>query len=75
MTISIVANKNSLMEKYSHITFIMDNIKEADLINMAPSTSNILFMALLDGIAINLKKNITKEEFQLCHPGGNLGKL
>jgi len=75
MTISIVANKNSLMEKYSHITFIMDNIKEADLINMAPSTSNILFMTLLDGIAINLKKNITKEEFQLCHPGGNLGKL
>ena len=75
MTLSIVANNDSQMEKYSDFTFKMNNIKEGDLINMTPSTSNILFMALLDGIAINLKKNITKDEFQLCHPGGNLGKL
>jgi D-arabinose 5-phosphate isomerase GutQ len=71
MTLSIVANNDSQMEKYSDFTFKMNNIKEGDLINMTPSTSNILFMALLDGIAINLKKNITKDEFQLCHPGGN----
>jgi arabinose-5-phosphate isomerase len=75
MTLSIVANNDSIMEKYSDFTFKMNNIREGDLINMTPSTSNILFMALLDAIAINLKKNITKEEFQLCHPGGNLGKL
>jgi D-arabinose 5-phosphate isomerase GutQ/beta-phosphoglucomutase-like phosphatase (HAD superfamily) len=74
-TISIVANDKSLMEKYSDITFLLNNIKEADLINMTPSTSNIIFMALLDGIAINLKKSITKAEFQLCHPLGSLGKL
>ena len=75
MTISIVANKESLMKKYSDFTFLMDNIREADLINMAPSTSNILFMALLDGIGINLRRGITKEEFQTYHPLGNLGKL
>lgn len=73
-TISIVANENSLMEKLSNFTFILKNIKEADNINMTPSTSSLLFMALLDGIGINLKKNITKEEFKLAHPGGSLGK-
>jgi hypothetical protein len=31
-------------------------------------------MALLDGIAINMKEHITKEEFKLCHPAGSLGK-
>jgi D-arabinose 5-phosphate isomerase GutQ/beta-phosphoglucomutase-like phosphatase (HAD superfamily) len=72
--ISIVANKNSEMEKYSNFTFILDNIKEADLINMTPSTSSIIFMSLLDAIGINIKKMITKDEFKLYHPCGSLGK-
>jgi len=73
-TISIVANKNSTMEKLSDFTFILNNINEADLINMTPSTSSLIFMAVLDGIAINLKKNITKDQFKLNHPSGSLGK-
>jgi D-arabinose 5-phosphate isomerase GutQ/beta-phosphoglucomutase-like phosphatase (HAD superfamily) len=73
-TISIVANKNSIMEKLSDYTFILENIKEADIINMTPSTSSLLFMALLDGISINLQKNISKDEFKLYHPCGSLGK-
>jgi len=73
-TISIVANENTEMEKYSNFTFILNNIKESDNINMTPSTSSLIFMALLDGISINVKKNITKEDFQLVHPGGSLGK-
>jgi D-arabinose 5-phosphate isomerase GutQ/beta-phosphoglucomutase-like phosphatase (HAD superfamily) len=72
--ISIVANKDSEMEKRSDYTFVLNDIKEADLINMTPSTSSLIFMSLLDGIAIHLKKNITKEEFQLHHPSGSLGK-
>jgi D-arabinose 5-phosphate isomerase GutQ/beta-phosphoglucomutase-like phosphatase (HAD superfamily) len=73
-TISIVANENSIMEKYSDYTFILKNIKEADEINMTPSTSSLIFTALLDDIAINIKSNVTKNEFQRCHPGGSLGK-
>ena len=73
-TISIVANKNSEMEKLSNITYILDNIVESDNINMTPSTSSLIFMSLLDSIGINVKKNITKEEFQLVHPAGSLGK-
>jgi len=73
-TISIVANENSIMQKLSDYTFILENIKEADIINMTPSTSSLLFMALLDGISINLQKNISKDEFKLYHPCGSLGK-
>jgi D-arabinose 5-phosphate isomerase GutQ/beta-phosphoglucomutase-like phosphatase (HAD superfamily) len=73
-TISIVANKDSEMEKLSTFTYVLENIIEADLINMTPSTSSLIFMALLDGIAINLKKNITINEFKKYHPSGSLGK-
>jgi arabinose-5-phosphate isomerase len=72
--ISIVANKNSEMEKYSNITYILDNIIEADFINMTPSISSIIFMTILDSIGINVKSNITKEEFKMNHPSGSLGK-
>jgi len=74
ITISIVANKNSIMEELSDYCYILENIKEADAINMTPSTSNIIFMALLDGIGISLKKTITKSEFKMYHPHGSLGK-
>jgi len=73
-TISIVANKDSEMEKLSTFTYVLENIIEADLINMTPSTSSLIFMSLLDGIAINLKKDITMDEFKKYHPAGSLGK-
>jgi len=73
-TISIVANKDCEMEKLSTFTYVLENIIEGDLINMTPSTSSLIFMALLDSIAINLKKNITIDEFKKYHPAGSLGK-
>jgi arabinose-5-phosphate isomerase len=73
-TISIVANKDSQMEKLSTFTYLLDNIREADFINMTPSTSSLLFMALLDGIAIHVQKNITIDDFKKYHPLGTLGR-
>ena len=73
-TISIIANKDSEMEKLSDFIYILDPIKEADLIDMTPSSSSLIFMALLDAIGINLKKDIRKEDFQKYHPSGSLGK-
>jgi len=72
--ISIVANKNSKMEKLSTFTYVLENIKESDIINITPSASNLIFMALLDGIAINIKKNITIHEFKKNHPAGSIGE-
>lgn len=73
--ISIVANEDSKMQKYSDFTYILDSIHEADNINMTPSTSSLIFMALLDGIGIYSKKDITQQEFQHYHPGGSIGKM
>lgn len=72
--ISIIANKNSEMEKYCNITYILENIIEADSINMTPSVSSIIFMTILDLIGINIRSDITKEEFKMNHPSGSLGK-
>ena len=72
-TISIVANKDSAMEKLSTYSFVLKNIKEADKINMTPSTSSLIFMALLDAIGIALKSDIKKDDFKLVHPAGALG--
>ncbi len=73
-TISIVANKYSNMELYSDYTYVLNNIKEADVINMTPSTSSLIFMSILDGIAINMRNDISKDEFKLYHPSGALGQ-
>ena len=54
--------------------YLINNIKEADVINMTPSTSSLIFMSILDGIAINIRNDISKDEFKLYHPAGALGK-
>jgi D-arabinose 5-phosphate isomerase GutQ len=73
-SISIVANKDNEMEKLSNFTYVLEPIKEGDLINMTPSTSSLIFMSLLDAIGINMRQDIKKEEFQTYHPSGSLGK-
>ncbi len=73
-TISIVGNEGSEMEKYSNFTYVMNPIQEADMIGMTPSVSSALFMMVLDMIAIQTRKDITKKEFQMNHPLGSLGK-
>ena len=73
-TISIVANGTPKLEEFSDFTYKLNPIKEADNINMTPSTSSMIFMTLLDSIGIYLKNDITKEEFKICHPSGSLGK-
>ena len=59
-------------------SFVIGNnkIEEADILNLAPSVSSVLFMALLDLIGIQFAemRGITKQEFKRFHPGGDLGK-
>ena len=71
--ISIIANKDSKMEKISDYTFILNKIKESDKIDMTPSTSSMIFMSLLDAIGIALRSDISIEEFKNNHPCGALG--
>ena len=50
--------------------------KEADPLNLAPTSSALVVLAIGDAIAISLSqyKNFKKEDFHIFHPGGSLGK-
>jgi D-arabinose 5-phosphate isomerase GutQ/beta-phosphoglucomutase-like phosphatase (HAD superfamily)/choline kinase len=71
--------QNSDIYKYVDFHYVLSDqpIYEIDSINMAPTTSSILFLALLDMIGVKLseEKNMTLEKFQKTHPGGDLGKI
>lgn len=73
-TICIVANENSQMQENADFCYVLDPIQESDEIGMTPSVSSALFMMVLDMIAIYVRKDITKNEFQMNHPSGSLGK-
>lgn len=66
-------------KSYKKLPWIIDNLyipveQEADQNNMAPTTSSICYMAVLQAIACEIS-TVTKEGFKLNHPGGALGRL
>ncbi len=74
--IAISGEKNSTLSKYADV-FISTNIqKEACPLNVAPTSSTTLTLALGDGLAVCLmkKRDFAKEDFASFHPGGSLGK-
>jgi D-arabinose 5-phosphate isomerase GutQ/beta-phosphoglucomutase-like phosphatase (HAD superfamily) len=73
-TISIIGNPNGKMRDLSHFTYILNEIQEADEINMAPSVSSSIYMMILDMIGIHVSSGITKEQFKKNHPSGALGQ-
>ncbi len=73
MLISITANENNKIQEYCDFSFYINPIIEADHLNMTPSTSSFLFMMILDFIGLNIRDDITKNEFKMNHPAGSLG--
>lgn len=74
--ISITSNKNSLLAKASDIKLTLPAHKEADILNMIPTTSTTLSLALGDALCctvLSLRK-FDKKSFKELHPGGNIGK-
>jgi arabinose-5-phosphate isomerase len=74
--IAMTKDKNSTLAKYADIFLNIGIQKEACPLNIAPTTSTTLTMALGDALAVCLmkKKNFKKEDFASFHPGGTLGK-
>ena len=74
--ISITSNKNSLLAKESDIKLTLPAHKEADILNMIPTTSTTLSLALGDALCctvLSLRK-FDKKSFKELHPGGKIGK-
>jgi arabinose-5-phosphate isomerase len=72
----MVGNLNSLLSKQSDFVLDTSVKEEACPYDLAPTSSTTAALAMGDALAITLlqKRNFTKEDFALFHPGGNLGK-
>jgi len=74
--IAMTGNKNSTLGKYADVVLNIKVSKEACPLNVAPTSSTTLTLAIGDALAVCLmkKRNFTKEDFASFHPGGTLGK-
>ncbi|NPA81901.1 MAG: KpsF/GutQ family sugar-phosphate isomerase [Epsilonproteobacteria bacterium] len=74
--IGMTKDKNSTLGKYSDVVVPISVEKEACPLNIVPTSSTTLTMALGDAIAVALmkKRDFKKEDFASFHPGGALGR-
>lgn len=74
--IGMTRDKNSTLGRYSDLVIDVVVEKEACPLNIAPTSSTTLTLALGDALAVCLMKakNFKKSDFASFHPGGSLGK-
>jgi arabinose-5-phosphate isomerase len=72
--IGIVRRKTSVLVDAADVALILPEVPEACDVE-APTTSTTMMLALGDAIAVALLniKQFSKEDFNVFHPGGNLG--
>lgn len=75
-TVSITANKESFLAKNCDYHFYTKVEKESCPLNLAPTTSTTLALAICDSISASLVKikDIKVEDFARNHPSGQLGR-
>jgi arabinose-5-phosphate isomerase len=75
-TIGVTGNPASSLAKAADIVISVKLSEEACPLNLAPTTSTTVMMALGDALSITLmqKKGFTERDFARLHPGGSLGK-
>ena len=74
--IAIVGNLDSSLAGQSNAVLDASVDREACPLNLAPTTSTTVALAIGDALAMTLmeSKGLTPEEFALNHPAGRLGK-
>jgi arabinose-5-phosphate isomerase len=74
--ISLVGNINSKLAQSSDIVLDASVTEEACPLDLAPTASTAVSLALGDALALALldQREFSVEEFAMYHPGGNLGK-
>lgn len=75
-TIAILGNLNSTLAQQATVTLDASVDREACPLNLAPTTSTTVALAIGDALAMRLMqiKQVTPEEFAFNHPAGRLGK-
>lgn len=74
--ISIVGNVDSTLARQSDVVLDASVDREACPLNLAPTCSTTVALAVGDALAMTLMeaKNLTAEDFAVNHPAGRLGK-
>jgi len=74
--VSITGNLNSTLAKFSKVVLYTEVEEEACPLNLAPTASTTVVLALGDALAMALiqKRGFQAEEFARFHPGGKLGR-
>ena len=74
--IAVTGNTGSLLAQHSDVTLDASVKKEACPMNLAPTASTTVMLALGDALALALseKKGFKEADFAFYHPGGNIGK-
>ncbi|MBE6339218.1 MAG: KpsF/GutQ family sugar-phosphate isomerase [Bacteroidales bacterium] len=75
--IAMTGNPNSLLAEYSTAHLNISVKREAEPLNLAPTSSTTATLVMGDAIAIALIhiRNFKASDFAKFHPGGNLGKM
>ena len=74
--IALTGNPKSTLAKHSNVVLDVSVKKEACPMNLAPTTSTTVTLALGDAMAVVLmkKKKFKVKDFAFYHPGGSLGR-
>ena len=74
--VSITGNLNSTLAEFSEVVLYTEVEEEACPLNLAPTASTTVVLALGDALAMALirKRGFQAEEFARFHPGGKLGR-
>lgn len=74
--IGMTGNSNSLLAQYSNCHLNINVKREADPLNLAPTSSTTATLAMGDALACALieVRHFKPEDFAMFHPGGSLGK-
>jgi arabinose-5-phosphate isomerase len=74
--VSIHSNNGNQSQKYSSLDINLHVDKEADHLNIVPTSSIAIFTIFLQSVAceISRRKNLTLKQFVQNHPGGSIGK-
>jgi arabinose-5-phosphate isomerase len=74
--VALTGNPQSTLAKYADAVIDVSVEREACPLNLAPTTSTTVALAMGDALAIVLmtKKHVRAEDFARSHPGGALGK-
>lgn len=74
--LGITGNRKSALASQSSHIILIPPAQEACPLNLAPTTSSTLMIALGDAFAVTLMqmRNFTEAQFAKLHPGGSLGR-